>query len=158
MFCTNKRRKTHKKLWTITKNCDILWYNIKKKGHVSHFFYEANQKGQGLQRKGGDIDMVEETIRSIKETEAQAEQIVKNAQEQCSRILDEAAKEAGQWKEEQIQQAKQKARQALEEAKTEGDQALDASKQFIAGEIQSLKEAALQKEEEAVGLVISGLV
>ena len=91
--------------------------------------------------------MVEETIRSIKETEAQAEQIVKDAQEQCSRILDEAAKEAGQWKEEQIQQAMQKARQAL-----------DASKQFIAGEIQSLKEAALQKEEEAVGLVISGLV
>lgn len=51
MFCTNKRRKTHKKLWTITKKCDILWYNIKKKGHVSHFFMRLIKKDRDYSGK-----------------------------------------------------------------------------------------------------------
>ena len=61
--------------------------------------------------------MVEETIRVIRETESQADQIVKHAQDQYNKLLEEARKEADKIRTEQLQSAKQKAEQEMEAAK-----------------------------------------
>mgnify|MGYP002596133756 CR=1 FL=1 len=100
--------------------------------------------------------MVEETIRVIRETESQADQIVKHAQDQYNKLLEEARKEADKIRTEQLQSAKQKAEQEMEAARSRGETA--AANIAIEQEIKALKENALKKEAEAVELVISKLV
>ena len=46
--------------------------------------------------------MVEETIRVIRETESQADQIVKHAQDQYNKLLEEARKEADKIRTEDV--------------------------------------------------------
>ena len=76
--------------------------------------------------------MVEETIRTIKETENEAEEIIKKADAAYTEIL-EKAKEAGKKSEQE---------------------AMDG----VAKEIAALKQGALAKESEVVAAVIAELV
>ena len=80
--------------------------------------------------------MVEETIKAIRETEAEAERMIKS-QEETHRI---SAQDA-------MQDAREKARVFQEEARVQTEK-----------EIKVLKEFAVQKEAEAVSAVISQLV
>ena len=76
--------------------------------------------------------MVEETIKAIKETEVQAEQIVKDAEQQCAQILEKAREDALALKVEREKEANRKADKLKEDAKAEGDQ-------FAAGMFEKLK-------------------
>ena len=75
--------------------------------------------------------MVEETIRVIRETESQADQIVKHAQDQYNKLLEEARKEADKIRTEQLQSAKQKAEQEMEAARSVSYTHLDVYKRQI---------------------------
>ena len=67
--------------------------------------------------------MVEETIRTIKETENQADEIVKSAQEKSRTILEEAREEADRQKKEILQNASERAKEMGEAVRAKGLQA-----------------------------------
>ncbi len=99
--------------------------------------------------------MVEETIRSIRETENQADEIVRTAEERSLAILEEAKKQAEQTAAELTGRAKAEALASAERAKEEGGRAEEASAEEIEKDIRALKDLALVREKEAVNLVIS---
>ena len=116
-------------------------------GFIVEFYY----------KRGGD-QMVEETIKSIRDTEEQAEKQVKDADTKCSEILEQASQEAKQLKETTLQEAKAKAEEKLKSAKAEGEAAMKEALLSVESRITSLKEAAGQKEEEAIKAVIAELI
>ena len=87
--------------------------------------------------------MVDETIRSIKEAEQQAEEILVKAQEQKEQILKDASLQAKQIHEELI-----------EEAKNQEDKEAEKLKDVI----EELKVSAREKKDAAVQLVLSELI
>ena len=102
--------------------------------------------------------MVDETIRSIKEAEQQAEEILVKAQEQKEQILKDASLQAKQIHEELIEEAKRTAgglytavglREVFQEDK-EAEKLKDV--------IEELKVSAREKKDAAVQLVLSELI
>ena len=102
--------------------------------------------------------MVEETIKAIKETEREAEEIVKYADTDCTSILEKASADAGRIKEEAEAEAKAKAKASLQAAKEAGETEAEKALAEVETEIASLKEAARQKEGDAISAVIAELV
>ena len=64
--------------------------------------------------------MVEETIKTIKETENEADEIIRKADATCTEILEKAAREAKEIKEQAVANAKKQAEADLLQAKEEG--------------------------------------
>ena len=93
--------------------------------------------------------MVDETIRSIKEAEQQAEEILVKAQEQKEQILKDASLQAKQIHEELIEEAKRTAG-GLDEKAREEEKLKDV--------IEELKVSAREKKDAAVQLVLSELI
>lgn len=102
--------------------------------------------------------MVEETIKVIKETEAQAQAIVKEADVQCKKILEDASKEAEQLKADQIEAIRKNSDAMLADAREKGVQTQQAAMTNVENEMVALKELASGKEKEAINLVIAELV
>ena len=84
--------------------------------------------------------MVEETIKTIKETENEADEIIRKADATCTEILEKAAREAKEIKEQAVANAKKQASEKTEQ------------------ETEALKALAQGKEEEAVSAVIKALL
>ena len=93
--------------------------------------------------------MVDETIRSIKEAEQQAEEILVKAQEQKEQILKDASLQAKQIHEELIEEAKRTAGGLDEKAREEAK---------LKDVIEELKVSAREKKDAAVQLVLSELI
>ena len=93
--------------------------------------------------------MVEETIRTIKDTECEADKAMKEADAACAEILEKAEAEA---------KAKENAQFAMNEAKKAGEEAVKDALQKVDEEIVSLKREAGSKEAEAIAAVIAQLV
>lgn len=102
--------------------------------------------------------MVEETIKTIKETESEAEEILKAADVTCTLILEKAAASANEIKEQAEEKAKEKAKAALSAAKDAGDISTREALARVDEEIAELKKAAQAKEKEAIDSVIAELV
>ena len=64
--------------------------------------------------------MVEETIKTIKETENEADEIIRKADATCTEILEKAAREAKEIKEQAVANAKKQAEADLLQAKEDG--------------------------------------
>lgn len=99
--------------------------------------------------------MVEETIQSIRETEARAEEIVREAEQKSRMILEEAGQKAEKTAAGIISRAKTEALKTAEQAKDTGDREAAAEMAEAEKEMRALKTAACEKEEEAVSLVIA---
>lgn len=99
--------------------------------------------------------MVEETIRSIRETENRADEIVREAEEQSRSILEEAKNKAEQSADEILSRAREAARIAAGQAKEAGDREEADAMAETEKAVSALKERALSREKEAVDLVIS---
>ena len=102
--------------------------------------------------------MVEETIKTIKETENEAEELVKSADAECTGILERASAAAVELKAQAEAQAKEKAKTDLDAAKEIGERDVEKAMDDVAKEIASLREAARQKEGDAISAVIARLV
>lgn len=102
--------------------------------------------------------MVEETIKTIKETENAAEEIVRKAEATCTDILEKASAEAGNIKERAEAEAKESAATNLDAAKEMGKKSEQEALAEVEKEIASLKAAALSKESEAVSAIIAELI
>ena len=105
--------------------------------------------------KGGGQTMVEETIRTIRETERQAQKIVEDAQAERERILAEAKERSGQIRDEIIGKAKAEAKAKAEQAEEAAGKLEQAARAAIAAETEKLKISAGEKKKEAVEAVVS---
>jgi vacuolar-type H+-ATPase subunit H len=105
--------------------------------------------------KGGGQTMVEETIRTIRETERQAQKIVEDAQAERERILAEAKERSGQIRDEIIGKAKAEAKAKAEQAEEAGKKLEEEARAAIAEETEKLKISAGEKKKEAVEAVVS---
>ena len=101
--------------------------------------------------------MVEETIRTIRETEKQAQEIVENACKESGRIRKEAEERSGQIREEIIRNAREEAETVMEQAHVSGDESVRGAEAVIRSDTDRLKTSAKEKEKEAVEMVISML-
>lgn len=101
--------------------------------------------------------MVEETIRTIRETEKQAQEIVENACKESERIRKEAEERSGQIREEIIRNAREEAETVMEQANVSGDESVREAEAVIRNDTNRLKTSAKEKEKEAVETVISML-
>ncbi|MEZ3435122.1 MAG: hypothetical protein K1W34_10965 [Lachnospiraceae bacterium] len=102
--------------------------------------------------------MVEETIKTIKETESEAERILKEADEKCAAILEDARQEADSLKKQSETDAKNKAQAALDMEKQAGEKSIQDALAGVESEISVLKEQARAKESEVISAVIAELV
>ena len=102
--------------------------------------------------------MVEETIKTIKETESEAEEILKAADVPCTSILEKAAASANEIKEQSVEKAKEKSKAARSAAKDARDISTREALARVDEEIAELKKAAQAKEKEAIDSVIAELV
>lgn len=102
--------------------------------------------------------MVKQTIQVIRETEAEAGDIVKDAQVQCKKILEDASKQAQKRKEENIDKALKEAESMVEVVREQGEQIQQKAAVAVENEMGVLKQLASEKEETAVSLVITQLI
>lgn len=105
--------------------------------------------------KGGGQTMVEETIRTIRETERQAQKIVEDAQAERERILAEAKERSGQIRDEIIEKAKAEANAKAKQAEEAAGELEQEARAAIAAETEKLKRSAGEKKKEAVEAVVS---
>ena len=102
--------------------------------------------------------MVEETIKTIKETEDEAERIIKAADEKCAAILEDARAEAESLKFQSEADARKQAQAALDMEKQIGEKAIQDALAGVESEIAVLKENARAKESEVIAAVVAKLV
>lgn len=102
--------------------------------------------------------MVEETIKQVKETEAEADRIVKAAEKECAAILEATSKEAQSLKEKMVNEASEKTQNAMEEEKNRDEKLQQGAMEGVGKEIEALKTMANEKEKEVVQLVFSHLI
>lgn len=102
--------------------------------------------------------MVEETIRSIRETEQKADAVIKEANEKKEQIMKDAQTAADELRRKLLEEAAGNAKRQGEE---DQETAQGIEKQAAKGleeEISALRKAAQEKRKEAVELVIKELV
>lgn len=102
--------------------------------------------------------MVEETIKTIKETEEEAEKIIKESEEKCAAILEDAKKTAADLMSLSEAEAKKEAQTALDTEKEIGDKSIQDALAEVENDIKVLKEGARAKESEVIAAVIAELV
>ena len=71
--------------------------------------------------------MVEETIKTIKETENEADEIIRKADATCTEILEKAAREAKEIKEQAVANAKKQAEADLTQPYAKGGKGAEAN-------------------------------
>lgn len=102
--------------------------------------------------------MVEETIKTIRETENEADAILKAAEAQCEELLENAKVQAENLKEEAKAQAQTKAKEALDVEKGIGETSMQEALAQVEADIKVLKESARSKEGDVISAVIAELV
>lgn len=102
--------------------------------------------------------MVEETIKTIRETESKAEAILKEADDRCDAILADAENQAYDIRVQAESVAKEKARTTLESEKEIGEKSIQDALAEVESDITVLKENARAKESEVISAVIAELV
>lgn len=102
--------------------------------------------------------MVEETIRTVRETEKQAQEIVDNARLESERTIKAAKERSEALREEILGKAYAEAAAEAEKAQQAGAETERRAKAECEEETAKLKTSAGEKEKEAVEMVISLLV
>ncbi|MBS5322616.1 MAG: hypothetical protein KHY34_02785 [Lachnospiraceae bacterium] len=107
--------------------------------------------------EGGDT-VVEETIKEIRKTEQEAEEIAANAKSQGAQILQQAKQETERAKATMIENAQEKAKANREAAQAAGERRLAEALKSAEKEIAEIKRTAKEKEKQAVQAVIESLI
>ena len=107
--------------------------------------------------EGGDT-VVEETIKEIRKTEQEAEEIAANAKSQGAQILQQAKQETERAKATMIENAQGKAKANREAAQAAGERRLAEALRSAEKEIAEIKRTAKEKEKQAVQAVIESLI
>ncbi len=102
--------------------------------------------------------MLEETLKSVKDAEAKAEEMIKDADAKAASILEEAKVKASALKEDTVKNLRSLSEKTTQAVQTEGNVQLDTAAKEAEREIEALKELIVPKKPEAVEAIISALV
>lgn len=102
--------------------------------------------------------MITETIKEIKETELQAEEIIKNANAKCVEMAGNASEEAKQLKYDAYKKAMVKAKAEMEQTIQQGQADIEKALTDVGIQVNVLKQSSGTKIDEAVKAVIEALV
>jgi vacuolar-type H+-ATPase subunit H len=102
--------------------------------------------------------MATEIVNVITKAESDAQKAEEQAAAQCDAVLRDARKQAAEKTDAMLKQAKQKAQTLLAEADKSGKEIEKGAQAEIASQIESMRQKALQRRDEAVRLVLSELV
>ena len=98
--------------------------------------------------------MAKETIKSIRDAELAAQEILKKAESEKNSLIENAKAQGAKFAEEVIGKAKEQAKAELAKVEATRPAALDAAQEKAEGIIKQFMAAAEPKREEAVRLVI----
>ncbi|QAT50640.1 hypothetical protein EQM14_13205 [Caproiciproducens sp. NJN-50] len=102
--------------------------------------------------------MATEIVDAIKKTESDAQKAEEQAAEQCDVILQDARREAAEAAGAMLEKAKREARALLDEADSRGGEMKMDVQSKIASQVESMRQTALRRQDEAVRLVLSELI
>ena len=108
-------------------------------------------------RKGG-VNLIEETIKAVKEAEEQAASLVTDAYAEADRLKDQADQDARNIAQEARDAVRQILSDSREKAKADGEKALAAAEETAKSQAEDLKKAAETKKEAAIDAVIKALL
>lgn len=111
-----------------------------------------------LHRERGEMSMIEDTIKAIKEAEEKASAMIADAGKQAGEILKESEEAVRLLKEGSYAEAKAAAAAVLEKAKEEGEIVLKAAAESAKTEAADLMNAAEEKTGEAVQAIVKKLL
>ena len=111
-----------------------------------------------MKSAGGGEDMIEDTIRAVKEAEAKADTLIADAGKQADTIKKEAETQALKLIEDAKEAAKKAVSDALNKARAAGEEKLQAADAEAAKEAEALKAEAAGKKDTAVSAVIDALL
>ena len=99
-----------------------------------------------------------DAIRSIKEAEEKAEQMIRQASAEARQIIADAEKQSVKLVEQAVEEAEAKARDILAEAEKEAEVEIEQLKKGIMQENLIIKEQASKKIKNAVDIIIGRIV
>ncbi|MCI1965367.1 MAG: hypothetical protein LKJ17_04445 [Oscillospiraceae bacterium] len=102
--------------------------------------------------------MATEIVNVIKKAESDAQKAEEQATVQCDEILNQARQEAARQTEAMLKKAKQEAQTLLSEAGSRGGAVEKGAQAKIDSQIESMRQTALRRQDEAVHLVLSELI
>lgn len=102
--------------------------------------------------------MAQETIDAIRQAEAAAEAAEKDAVKQAEEILAEAKAQGLQMKADMTRSAREAAARAEEDAKAQGEQMMQAAGTEEVKELENLRSAVAEKQQQAVKVILSELL
>lgn len=102
--------------------------------------------------------MATEIVDEIKKAESGAQKAEEQAAAQCEEILQDARRQAAEAADAMLKKAKQEAQALLAEAGSRGGEIEKGSQSEIASQIESMRQTALRRQDEAVRLVLSELI
>ena len=101
--------------------------------------------------------MVEETLKTVREAEKNADKSMSDADTACKEILSDARQKAADQQKIKVDAAKQAAKKALEEAREKEAAAMEEAKKAVTEETERIRKVALSREKEAIHAIINGL-
>lgn len=102
--------------------------------------------------------MLEDTLKSVKEAEAKAEETLREAESKAASVLEEAKAKAQAMKEETQQKVKLEAQELQTQVQELGSRQMEEAAKDAQREIEALKELIAPRKKEAVEAVIASLV
>ncbi len=107
--------------------------------------------------KGGE-KMLEETLKTVKEAEETAGKKLQEAEEQAARILEEAKAAAKEMKAQTLAECKSLVTDQEAKVNADGEIRKNEAKKQMETEIESMRQSALNREQEAIQAVLDHLV
>ena len=102
--------------------------------------------------------MLENILKTVQESEFEADMIIKDAEKQAAELLDDARKEANALKDDMAQKIKLRNQTTAERMQTEINQQMIVGAAAVSEDVAQLKMAAGEKQKEAVNAVIALLI
>ena len=102
--------------------------------------------------------MLEETLKSVRDAEAKAEEILKEADAKAASVLEDAKVKAQAMKEDTASKVRSLSQKTTQAVHKEGDTQLEMAAKEARKEIEALRELVVPKKPEALEAIISALV
>jgi len=102
--------------------------------------------------------MATEIVDAIKKAESDAQKAEEQAAAQCEVILQDARREAAEAADTRLKKAKQEAQALLTEANGRSGEMEKDVQSRVASQVESMRQTALRRQDEAVQLVLSELI
>lgn len=102
--------------------------------------------------------MATEIVDAVKKAESDAQKAEEQAAARCDVILRDARREAAEAADAMLEKAKREAQALLAEANSRGGEMKTDVQSKTASQVESMRQTALRRQDEAVRLVLSELI